>query len=81
MKVRRLLSAGEVTDLHLALQGKLETVGLCSQPEVALKLLELSNNPRAQLNDYAKLIQSDQAIAGRVLNSAGLSSLTKNSTV
>ncbi|MFO0856727.1 MAG: HDOD domain-containing protein [Phycisphaerales bacterium] len=70
MKVRRLLSAGEVTDLHLALQGKLETVGLCSQPEVALKLLELSNNPRAQLNDYAKLIQNDQAIAGRVLRLA-----------
>ena len=70
MKVRRLLSAGEVTNLHLALQGKLETVGLCRQPEVALKLLELSNNPRAQLNDYAKLIQSDQAIAGRVLRLA-----------
>lgn len=70
MKVRRLLSAGEVTDLHLALQGRLETVGLTSQPEVALKLLELSNNPRAQLNDYAKLIQNDQAIAGRVLRLA-----------
>lgn len=70
MKVRRLLSAGEVTELHLALQGKLETVGLTSQPEVALKLLELSNNTRAQLNDYAKLIQSDQAIAGRVLRLA-----------
>ncbi len=70
MKVRRLQCAGEVTELHLSLQGKLETVGLTSQPEVAIKLLQLSNNPHAQLNDYAKVIQSDQALAGRVLRLA-----------
>jgi HD-like signal output (HDOD) protein len=70
MKARRLLSAAEVQALHEQLQVKLENVGLSSQPEVAIKMLELSNRPDAQLADYAKLIAHDQATAGRVLRLA-----------
>jgi HD-like signal output (HDOD) protein len=70
MKARRLLSAAEVKELQGRLQVKLENVGLSSQPEVAIKMLELSNRPDAQLADYAKLIAHDQATAGRVLRLA-----------
>lgn len=70
MKARRLMSAAEVQDLHGQLQVKLENVGLSSQPEVAIKMLELSNRSNAQLADYAKLIAHDQATAGRVLRLA-----------
>ncbi len=64
------MTATEVSAMQEFLQIKLEHIGLCSQPEVAIKMLELSNRPNAQLADYAKLIQHDQATAGRVLRLA-----------
>lgn len=70
MKPRRVLSAGEVVDLYKGLQERLDGIGLQSQPEVAVKLLQLSSRPNAQLTDYANLIKNDQAVAGRVLRLA-----------
>jgi HD-like signal output (HDOD) protein len=70
MKQRKLLSAAEVSELYKFLDGRLDSLGLPSQPEVALKLLELSRNPNSQLTDYSKIIKNDQAISGRVLRLA-----------
>lgn len=70
VKSRKLLSALEVRDMQASLSSRLDTVGLPSQPEVALKLLELSRSPNAQIADYSKIIKNDQAIAGRVMRLA-----------
>ena len=70
MKLRSQISASELGDLYQLLDRKLDGVGLNSQPEVAIKLLEISRNKNAQLADYAKLIRNDQAVSGRVLRLA-----------
>jgi len=53
--------------LHDVLGRKLDAIGIDSQPEVVLRLIDLSTNKNAQLLDYAKVIRADQAISGRVL--------------
>ncbi len=70
MKVRNLLSASEVVELHENLSGRLDKIGIESQPEVVLRLLDLSSRRDAQLLDYAKVIKADYAISGRVLKLA-----------
>jgi HD-like signal output (HDOD) protein len=70
MKVRSLLTAAEVVQLQQFLDRKLDRIGIQSQPEVAMRLLELSGNPDAQLRDYAEVIRVDHAISGRVLRLA-----------
>jgi HD-like signal output (HDOD) protein len=70
MKLRSQISATELAELYQLLDRKLEGVGLNSQPEVAIRLLEISRNKNAQLADYAKLIRNDQAVSGRVLRLA-----------
>jgi len=70
MKPRSILTASEVsgpTGLYDFLSRKLEVIGIESQPEVVLHLLELSRNPNAQIREYAKVIKADQGICGRVL--------------
>jgi HD-like signal output (HDOD) protein len=69
-KQRRLLSASEVLELYQFLDRKLDSIGMVSQPEVAVKLLDLSNKPNAQLAEYAKIIKNDPALTGRVLRLA-----------
>jgi HD-like signal output (HDOD) protein len=70
MKVRKDLSASEVLELHQWLERKLDSVGLQSQPEVAVRLLELSGKKDSQLADYGSVIKNDQAVTGRVLRLA-----------
>lgn len=70
MKPRHLLSASEIGGLHAYLDQRLETVGLPSQPEVVISLLELATDPDSQINDYAKIVKADHAVAGRVLRLA-----------
>ncbi len=70
LKQRKLLTADEVRDLHLWLSTRLDSVGLPSQPEVALRILELSRSANSQIADYAKVLKNDQAITGRVLRLA-----------
>lgn len=69
-KPRYLLSAAEFERVLVDLTRRLETMGIASQPEVVLKLLDLSQQPNAQLSDYAKVIKTDHAISGRVLKLA-----------
>lgn len=69
-KPRYLLSAAEFDRVLLDLTRRLETMGIASQPEVVLKLLDLGQQSNAQLSDYAKVIKTDHAISGRVLKLA-----------
>ncbi|CAG0952694.1 hypothetical protein PHYC_00287 [Phycisphaerales bacterium] len=70
MKARHLLSAVELSQLQEYLEATLESIGLPSQPEVVLRLLELSGNPESQIQDYAKVVRTDHAVSGRVLRLA-----------
>lgn len=70
MKARHMLSAVELSHLQEYLDRRLESVGLPSQPEVVLRLLELSSDPESQIQDYAKVVRTDHAVSGRVLRLA-----------
>jgi HD-like signal output (HDOD) protein len=70
MKPRSALTGTEIAELHDFLDRKLERIGVPSRPEVALRLLELSNDPRSEMKDYANVIRTDQAMSGRVLRLA-----------
>ncbi len=84
LKPRCELSATEIDQLHRALGEKLDRVGIETQPEVAMKILDLVNNADAQLGDYAKIIKTDAALSGRLLrlaNSAFFAQITPVSTM
>jgi HD-like signal output (HDOD) protein len=70
MKPRNLLSADEIAELQEFLERKLERIGIATRPEVALRLLELSGHPQAQMKEFAAVIKTDQAMAGRLLRLA-----------
>jgi HD-like signal output (HDOD) protein len=69
-KIRSEISAAELEALYAALDGKLERVGLETQPEIAVKILALVNKPDAQLQDYARIIRNDVSLSGRLLRLA-----------
>jgi HD-like signal output (HDOD) protein len=81
MKQRSLLNAKELTELHESLGRRLDSIGIDSQPEVALQLLDLSKNKDAQLRDYAAVIKTDPAISGRVLKLANSAMFAQRSSV
>jgi len=70
MKQRALLTATQVIELYEFLSRRLEAIGIESQPEIVLKLLDLSKRSDAQLKEYANVIKTDHAISGRVLKLA-----------
>jgi HD-like signal output (HDOD) protein len=67
MKSRCELSASEVADLHDELERKLEAVGVETQPGVALRILDLTQNPDAGMADYAGIIRNDPGLTGRLI--------------
>jgi len=67
MKVRAELSASELVDLDDWIAGQLDRLGLETQPEIAAQLLELSSDPQAGLSSFARVIEKDPALSGRVL--------------
>ena len=81
MKQRSLLTASQLTELHEFLGRRLDAIGIESQPEVVLRLLELSKNQDAQLRDYAGVIKTDHAISGRVLKLANSAMFAQRSAV
>ncbi len=64
------MSPAEVEDLLGALEGRLHTVGIKSQPAVAAKIVGLVADPDAGLRQYADVIKADPALAGRLLRLA-----------
>ncbi len=81
MKPRSALTGTEIAELHDFLDRKLERIGVPSRPEVALRLLELSGNPNAEMKDYAAIIRTDQAMSGRVLRLANSALFAQRSPV
>ncbi len=67
MKPRSELSAVEIMLLLDTLGERLERVGVPSQPEVALKILDLSSRKNAQPKDYANVLKNDAGLTGRLL--------------
>ncbi|MDX2131877.1 MAG: HDOD domain-containing protein [Planctomycetota bacterium] len=81
MKVRSQLTAIEVAQVRETLDRRLIGIGVASQPEVVLRLLELSSKVDAQVSDYAKVIRTDHAVSGRVLKLANSSYFAQRSPV
>ncbi len=69
-KPRSKLSAIEIDSLHERLAERLERIGVQSQPEVALKVLNLSSRPDSHPKDYAQVIRNDPGLSGRLLKLA-----------
>lgn len=70
MKARALLSAADVDALYGAIDKKLDSIGLETQPQVASRVLKLVSDPQSGLRQYADVIKSDPAISGRLLRLA-----------
>lgn len=81
MKVRAELSAAEVGQMLAAIDRKLDSVGLRTQPGVAVRVLELSAQPEAALTDYAKVIRTDAGIVGRILKLANSAAFAQRQPV
>ena len=67
MKVRRDLSAEDLTGLYADLDRRLGGVGVDTQPGVALRLLELTQSPYAGMQDYSDIIRNDPGLTGRLI--------------
>lgn len=70
MKKRSELSAADIDELYRALEGRLEGVGVETQPEVAAKVIKLVGNPDAGLLEYSAVVKLDPALSGRLLRLA-----------
>lgn len=68
--LRKDLPPVEVEALYERLNRMLDGVGIETQPKVAQRLVELSQNPDAQIRDYHETIRTDAAMTGRVLRMA-----------
>jgi HD-like signal output (HDOD) protein len=64
------MSARDVADLHDRLSRKLGDSSLPTLPEVALRIMDLVGNERSTIDQFAEVIQSDQALTGRLLRLA-----------
>lgn len=69
-KVRSSLSSVEAEAVTELLVRKLDAMVVETQPEVAVRLLELVTDPDAGLSDFAEVIRNDTALSGRLLRMA-----------
>lgn len=67
MKSRQTLSQAELAALHADLDRRLDAVGFDTHPGVALRILDLTQNPDAGMQDYARVIRSDPGLVGRLI--------------
>jgi len=75
------LSATEIAELHERLERLLDKLGLETQPKVAVRLLELVQNPDALLKDYTDIIKTDWTLTGRLLKLANSAFYAQRSPV
>lgn len=78
---RRDLSAAEVVELHERLERRLEKLGLETQPKVAARLLELTQNPKSEIRHYVEVIKTDWTLTGRLLKLANAAFFAQRSPV
>ena len=67
MKARRDLSADELTGLYAELDRRLGGIGVDTQPGVAMRILDLTQNPDAGMQDYSDIIRNDPGLTGRLI--------------
>ncbi len=67
MKRRRELEAREVEALHERLARRLGDSSVPTLPHVAMKIIELVGDPHSAMKDFAEVIETDQALTGRLL--------------
>ncbi len=60
---------------------RLESMGLRTQPGVAVRVLELASRPDASLTDYARVIRADASIVGRILKLANSAAFAQRQPV
>lgn len=70
MKLRKDLSAREVEELHQALMRRLGDSSVPTLPEVAVKVIRLVSDPNSSLKQFVDVVQTDQALTGRLLRTA-----------
>jgi HD-like signal output (HDOD) protein len=70
MTKRSELSAADIDELYRALEGRLEGVGVETQPEIAAKVIKLVGDPEAGLREYSAVVKLDPALSGRLLRLA-----------
>ncbi|HBS29888.1 MAG TPA: hypothetical protein DEB06_10680 [Phycisphaerales bacterium] len=69
-KARSELSAREVEALHETLTRRMGDSSVPTLPEVAVKVIQLVNDPNASLKHFADAIGADPALTGRLLRTA-----------
>ncbi|QKK09783.1 MAG: HDOD domain-containing protein [Planctomycetota bacterium] len=67
MKARRDLSADELASLYADLDRRLGGIGVDTQPGVAMRILDLTQNPDAGMQDYSDIIRNDPGLTGRLI--------------
>lgn len=70
MKPRKDLSAREVSDLHDSIIRRLGDTSVPTLPEVAVRVIQLVSNPNTTLKQFVEVVQTDQALTGRLLRTA-----------
>lgn len=56
--------------MRAQLAERLDRIGIVTQPEVACRLLDLANDPDAQVIQYCRVIKHDAALSGKLLRLA-----------
>lgn len=69
-KPRMLISATELAAMHEDLDRRLDRAGVVTQPQVAIRLVELCGAPASQISDFARVIRTDAGLSGRLLKLA-----------
>lgn len=67
MKLRCALSAVELTEVYDHLQERLDRLGIETQPEVGIRILQLVKNPDAGMQEFSKVVRADVALTGKIL--------------
>lgn len=81
MKTRDELSAREVEALHESLLHRLGDSSVPTLPHVAMRVLELVSDRNATFKHFADVIQTDQALSGRLLRMANSAAFAQCSPV
>ena len=67
MKLRKDMTAREIEVLRATLERRLGDSSVPTLPEVAIKIIELVTDPSKGMRDFARVIETDHALTGRLL--------------
>lgn len=81
MKNRKDLSSREVDDLHQNLLRRLGDSSVPTLPEVAVRVIQLVGSPNSTLKQFVEVVQTDQALTGRLLRSANSAAFAQRQPV